>query len=134
MFAPYKAHASTYSRILVETAVPSADPHQLVGMLFDGALAAIASAINALERGDIAAKCKAVSKAATIIDEGLRGVLDMQGGGQVAVALQDLYGCILTRLTIANAQNDAAMLRECSRLLSPLRDAWNAIRPQRLAA
>ena len=100
----------------------------------DGALTAIASAVNALERGDIPAKCKAVSKAASIIDEGLRDALDMQGGGQVAAALQDLYSCILMRLTLANARNDAAMLRECSRLLLPMRDAWISIRPQRFAA
>ena len=129
-----RARAHAYSNIHLETGVPGADSHQLVEMLFDGALTAIASAVNALERGDIPAKCKAVSKAATIIDEGLRDALDMQGGGQVAVVLQDLYSCILMRLTLANAQNDAAMLRECSRLLLPLRDAWMSIRPQRFAA
>ena len=28
----------------------------------------------------------------------------------------------------------AAMLRGCSELLTPMRDAWNTIRPQRIAA
>ena len=136
MFASHKPHANAnaYSNIHLETGVPGADSHQLVEMLFDGALTAIASAVNALERNDIPAKCRAVSKAATIIEEGLRDALDMQGGGQVATALQDLYSCILMRLTVANAQNDAAMLRECSQLLSPIRDAWSSIRPQRIAA
>lgn len=134
MFAPFKPHASTYSRIHVETGIPGADSHQLIGMLLDGAQTAIASAVNALERGDIPAKCKAISKAVTIIDEGLRDALDLQGGGQVAATLQDLYACILVRLTIANVQNDTAMLRECNRLLSPMRDAWNSIRPQGIAA
>ena len=134
MFAPFKTHASAYSSILVETGIQGADSHQLVAMLLDGALTAIANAVNALERGDIPAKCKAISKAASIIDEGLRDVLDMQGGGQVAVTLQNLYSCVLIRLTKANVHNDAAMLRECSQLLSPVRDAWNSIRPQRIAA
>lgn len=133
MFAPHTSHASAhaYSSIHIETGVPDADSHQLVQMLFDGALAAIAAAVHALERGDVAAKCKAVTKAATIVEDGLRDALDLQGGGQVAASLQDLYACVLMRLTLANANNDAAMLRECSRLLTPLRDAWASIRPAR---
>src|SRR5690349_458902 len=76
MFAPFKPSASAYSSIQVETGIGQADGHQLVAMLLDGAMGAIASAVSALERGDIAAKCKAVSKAAGIIDEGLRGALN----------------------------------------------------------
>lgn len=134
MFAPFKQQANAYSNIHVETGVQGADAHQLVAMLLDGALTAIASAVVALERGDIAAKCKAISKAAAIVDEGLRGALDMKNGGQVAATLQDLYSCVLLRLTMANLKNDAAMLRECSQLLSPLRDAWSSIKPQKIAA
>ena len=134
MFATFKHQASAYSNVHVETGVQGADSHQLVAMLLDGALGAIAGGINALERGDIAAKCRAVSKAARIVDEGLRGALDMQSGGQVAATLQDLYSCVLLRLTEANLKNDAAMLRECSALLTPMRDAWIAIKPQRVAA
>lgn len=134
MFAPFKQQANAYSNIHVETGVQGADAHQLVAMLLDGALTAIATAVVALERGDIAAKCKAISKAAAIVDEGLRGALDMKNGGQVAATLQDLYSCVLLRLTMANVKNDAAMLRECSQLLSPLRDAWSSIKPQKIAA
>lgn len=134
MFAPFKSQTNAYSNVHVETGIQGADSHQLVSMLLDGALTAIANAVNALERGDIPAKCKAVSKAATIIDEGLRGSLDMEAGGQVASTLQDLYSCVLLRLTKANLLNDAAMLRECSQLLTPMRDAWNSIKPQKIAA
>jgi flagellar protein FliS len=134
MFAPYRSQVSAYSNVHAETSVQGADPHQLVTMLLDAAIGAIASAIAALERGDIAAKCKAVSKAVNIVDEGLRGALDMQAGGPLAATLHDLYSCVLLRLTHANAKNDAALLRECSQLLSPLRDAWISIKPQRMAA
>ena len=134
MFAPFKQQANAYSNIHVETGVQGADAHQLGAMLLDGALTAIATAVVALERGDIAAKCQAVSKAAAIVDEGLRGALDMKNGGQVAATLQDLYSCVLLRLTTANVKNDAAMLRECSQLLAPLRDAWSSIKPQKIAA
>jgi flagellar secretion chaperone FliS len=134
MFAPFKPHTNTYSSILVETGIQGADSHQLVVMLLDGALTAIASAVNSIERGDIPAKCKAISKAAAIVEEGLLDALDMQAGGQVATTLHDLYSCVLLRLTLANVKNDVPMLRECSQLLSPMRDAWNSIKPQRIAA
>jgi flagellar protein FliS len=75
-----------------------------------------------------------VSKAAGIVDEGLRGALNREQGGELAKTLDDLYACVLVRLTTANARNDAALLRECSQLLAPMRDAWNAIKPQRMAA
>lgn len=134
MFAPFKPQASAYSNIHVETSVSDADPHRLVSMLLDGALTAIASAVSAIERGDIAAKCKAISHAVRIIDEGLRAALDKQAGGQVAATLDDLYSCVIVRLTEANVRSDAGLLRECSQLLAPMRDAWNSIKPQPLAA
>ena len=52
----------------------------------------------------------------------------------MASALYDLYSCLLVRLTQANLNNDAAALRECSALLTPLRNAWLDISPNRLAA
>ena len=134
MFAPFKQQANAYSNIHVETGVHGADPHYLVTLLLDGALTSIANAVSAIERGDTPAKCKAIARAVSIVDEGLRAVLDMQAGGQVAVTLHDLYSCVLLRLTEANFKSDAALLRECSELLVPMRDAWNAIKPQRIAA
>lgn len=134
MFAPYKSQAHAYNEVHVETGVENADPHQLVKLLLDGALSAMAVAHNAIERGDIAAKGRAIRRAVGIVEEGLRGTLDMKAGGQVAATLYDLYTCVLVRLTEANAKNDPAVLRECTALLTPLRDAWQAIKPQRAAA
>ena len=129
MFAPYSPHARTYAQVHAETGVVGADPHQLVKLLLDGALGAIAAAFNAIERDDLAAKGRAIGRAVGIVDEGLRNALDMQRGGSVAQALHTLYSCVLVRLTDANRHNDRALLRECSDLLVPLRDAWNAIKP-----
>lgn len=134
MFAPYKSQASVYSSVHLQTAVDGADPHRLVGLLLDGATSAIASAINALERGDIAAKGRAISRAVGIIDEGLRATLDRHAGGQIAATLDNLYACVLLRLTEANVRNDGALLRQCAQLLAPLREAWSAIAPQPVAA
>ncbi|HMC14172.1 MAG TPA: flagellar export chaperone FliS [Albitalea sp.] len=134
MFAPYKSHAAAYSNVHAETSVQDADPHQLVSLLLEGAISAITAAASAIERGDLAAKARAISRAVSIVDEGLRAALNLQDGGQVAATLHDLYACVLLRLTQANLKNDLGALRACRELLMPLRDAWSAIKPQRIAA
>ena len=134
MFAPHQSQAHAYSAVQNETAVQGADPHQLIELLLEGALSAIAAAHGAIERGDMAAKGRGISRAVGIVDEGLRGALDPKAGGTVAATLDDLYACVLLRLTQANVNNDSVLLRECSSLLLPLRDAWRDIKLQRLAA
>ena len=134
MFAPRQIPIHAYTNVHMETSVYGADRHQLISLLLDGALTAIANAVNAIERDDGGAKRHAISRAVGIVDEGLRGVLDHAAGGQVAATLHTLYSYIVVRLTQANVNNDCSMLRECSDLLVPVRDAWAAIKPQRIAA
>lgn len=134
MFAPYRSQASAYSNIQVDTCVEGASPHRLVSLLLEGALDAMAMAYSAMQRGDIPAKGKFIARAVGIVEEGLRGVLDLKSGGAVAQTLYELYTCVLVRLTEANAHNNGALLLECRDLLTPVRDAWNAIESQKLAA
>ena len=134
MFAMHRSQARAYSTIHVETGVASADPHRLVELLIDGALEALAEAVVALQRRDLPAKGRAITRAVSIIDEGLRGGLDRERGGAVAAQLDTLYTCVTHRLTQANLKNDLALLNECRGLLMPLREAWQAIRPQAVAA
>jgi flagellar secretion chaperone FliS len=134
MFATRPYPANAYSNVQIETSIQGADRHRLISLLLDGALSTMASAVSAIERDDAGAKRRAISRAVGIVDEGLRGVLDHQAGGQVAATLHSLYSYVVVRLTQANVDNDCSMLRECSDLLVPVRDAWVAIRPQRTAA
>ena len=129
MFATFSPHPRAYAQVHAETGVADADPHRLVELLFDGALDAISAAFAAVERGDLDAKRRSITRAAGIVDEGLRGSLDLALGGSVAKTLHDLYSCVLIRLTDANRLNDSGLLRECRQLLAPVRDAWTAIRP-----
>lgn len=130
MFAPHLNQSSLYSNVQVDTGVMGADPHKLVGLLFEGVMGAIARAQGAIQRGDIAAKGMAIGQAVSIVEEGLRGALDMDRGGDVAKSLDELYACVVYRLTLANAKNDAAPLRECVELLTPVQEAWDSIRSQ----
>jgi flagellar protein FliS len=128
-----QANAHAYRRVGVETGVDAATPHQLVTMLFDGFGDAIAQARAAMQRRDIEAKCKAISRAARIVDEGLKASLDVRAGGKLGEDLAALYGYVALRLTQANLNNDAAALDECLTLLEPVRSAWAAIGPGRAA-
>jgi flagellar protein FliS len=110
------------------TGVQGATPHGLVGMLFDGLVGAIAEARGAMRNRNIAEKGRAIGRAVSIVDDGLRASLNLQDGGDLAASLSDLYTYVTMRLTHANLHNDEAALEECSRLIEPLRSAWSDIK------
>jgi flagellar protein FliS len=118
---------SAYVTTGIETAVPEADPHRLVMMLFEGALAAIADARLNMVRGQIAARGKAISKAISIVDQGLKCSLDKARGGELAERLDALYEYICGRLFEANAQSRTEYLDEAERLLDQIYGAWAEI-------
>ncbi len=99
--------AGAYARVGVESAVMSADPHQLIVMLFDGAQAAISSAQLHLQDGNRAAKGAAISKAIDIVNNGLSAALDHEKGGEIAANLARLYDYVSRLLLQANLRDDA---------------------------
>lgn len=119
-----------YHRIDVDTNVNSASPHKLVCMLFEGLCDSLDRARGAIQAGDIEGKGAALGKAVRIVEEGLRSALNQKDGGTLAHDLNDLYQYINTRLTWANAKNDLAAIEECRRLITPIKEAWEAIGPQ----
>lgn len=127
MFASHRSAAKTYANIGLETGVAAASPHQLITMLFDGALAAISQAHHHMQQNDIAAKGQAISKAIMIIDSGLRGGLNLDAGGELAQSLDALYSYMSQRLMQANLQNNSELLHEVQQLLNELKSAWVAI-------
>jgi flagellar protein FliS len=138
-FAPAPARhparrANPYQRAAAEIGVAGADAHRLIEMLFEAFAAAVAEARGALRRGDVAAKCAAIGHAVRLVDEGLRGGLDLRAGGRLASDLDELYSYVARRLTEANLHGDEAALDECQRLLRPLHESWLAIAPGPRAA
>lgn len=127
---PSAGFANAYRQVGVQTGVATASPHQLVAMLYDGLLECLAQAKGAMQAGDVDLKCRLVTKAVRIVDEGLKASLDMRQGGRLAVELNELYAYVERRLTQANVRNSTELLDECKRLVEPLRDAWRAIAPQ----
>jgi flagellar protein FliS len=127
MFGSRQTGVRAYANVGLETGVVAASPHKLIVMLFDGALVALNTALNGMRNGDIGAKGKSISRAIMIIDSGLRAALDKKAGGEIAESLDALYEYMSGRLLTANLNNDPALLEEVQRLLTELRDAWNAI-------
>lgn len=122
------AHAAqAYTRIGLETGVAAASPQRLIVMLYDGALAAIAEARSHMRDGRTAQKGRAIGKAISIVDQGLKAALDVAQGGAIARQLMDLYDYIGRLLLQGNLRDDPTRLEEASRLLSELRGAWVAL-------
>lgn len=126
--------ASTYARVGVETGTADASPHKLIAMLFDGFDDALARARGALASGQVEVKCRALSHAVRLVEEGLKAGLDLRSGGKLAADLNELYTYVSLRLTQANLHNDAAALDECAQLMAPVRSAWTDIAPSVHAA
>jgi flagellar secretion chaperone FliS len=109
-----------------QTQVQSRTPLELVVMLYDGALKFLHQAREAIERGDIAARRDASSRAITIISE-LQSTLNMEQGGELAQRLDELYIYVNGRIIAAAAENSVAPLDDATRVLNVLRDSWVTI-------
>ncbi|MFA7269784.1 MAG: flagellar export chaperone FliS [Sterolibacterium sp.] len=127
MFGVMSNPAAAYRKAGVETEVVTANPHQLVLMLFDGALSVIAAASLHMEAKRIQLKGECIGKAIDIIDGGLKACLDYKAGGELAEKLGALYEYMCNRLLYANLHNDQSALDEVSALLREIKSAWEEI-------
>lgn len=122
-----------YAKIGVESAVMSANPHQLVNMLFDGALSALVRARLFMQDGNIEGKGLSLSKAINIIENGLKQGLAEESGDELTTNLISLYAYMVRRLLQANLRNDVEAIVEVETLLRNIADAWKEIaQPQPL--
>src|SRR5437868_2539136 len=124
MFGSPQSGANAYTKVGEETGVAAASPHQLIVMLFDGALVALRAAQQHMKNGNIPAKGQSISKAIMIIDGGLRASLNMEVGGDIAKNLSALYEYMSKQLLIANLKNQPETLEMVHGLLLDLKQAW----------
>jgi flagellar protein FliS len=107
-------------------AVGTAGPLQLVLVLYDRALAAIARSEWALrhkESDSIELAHKELTRAQDIVTE-LMLSLDHDKGGEISSSLNAIYEFCLDRLTHANVNKDATALPFVTKSLTDLREAW----------
>lgn len=106
-------------------AVESASPAQLVLMLYDGVLGAIAASTRALANDprDLSTAHRELTRAQDIVLE-LQLSLDHERGGEIATSLEGIYGFCIDKLTQANVKKDPYPLGDVTRFITELRDAW----------
>ena len=127
MYTNPRNAAHAYANVGLETGVVAANPHQLIVMLYEGAELAVRIAIRHMNEGDLAKKSAAITKASSIILDGLRAALDPKQGGEIAQRLGALYDYMNNRLMLAHVKNQTAPLEEVLGLLRELRGAWQQI-------
>ncbi|MGB0733363.1 MAG: flagellar export chaperone FliS [Pontibacterium sp.] len=115
-----------YKSVDVEASVHTASPHQLIVMLYEGALKALAMAKGGLERGDIELRTKQINKATDILI-GLRGMLDHEQGGEIAGNLDALYDYMVRTLMTANREADSKKVQEVMNLILEVKAGWAGI-------
>jgi flagellar protein FliS len=114
----------SYADVGIETQVMSASAERLITLLYTAARAAIGQARIHIEQGNVQGRAAAISKAARLIDEGLKQALDLEAGGEIAGNLNSLYDYMLRTLVTANLKGDAALLQTADTLLAELQEAW----------
>ena len=120
--------ANAYARTYRVNAVLTASPGQLVLMLYDGALKALAIARDAFTRpAEDARRIEVINhqllKAQAILVE-LQSGLNLEAGGEFARTMNRLYDYHSRRLIEANLRKQVEPVIEVERLLRELREAW----------
>lgn len=122
---------NAYSAVSLDSEINGATPHQLITLLYDGALNAMRRAEIYFSTGNIARRGEMISRAIAIIDSGLRASLDHEKGGEISAQLEMLYEYISRSLLEANLSRSAKTLPHLINLMSEMADTWKTIDPQR---
>ncbi|MBM5575415.1 flagellar export chaperone FliS [Deefgea sp. CFH1-16] len=124
-----KRAMAAYGQQSLDVTVMSASPHQLIVLLFEGAIKAANLAKMHLESKNIPAKAQEISRAIAIIEDGLRLSLDKNTGGELAENLDALYEYITRQFFEANVKNDIEKIENNIKLLTELKESWMSIVP-----
>ena len=117
---------SKYGKIKDDTQTMFASPHQLVLMLFDGAIEAMSMTIGAIQHNNLELRSKQNTRSITIIN-GMRECLDMESGSELADNLYSLYQYMAQELFRAGFKNDVDTIRNIQLMLKDIRDSWENI-------
>ena len=121
----------------LETKVMSADPVELIGLLYQTGVSAVQEARRHLADGKIMERSKAVTQATNVLIQ-LTVSLNHERGGELSHRLAALYEYMLRRLREAHFRQRDEPLAEVLSLLATLAEGWEGVRsaakPERAAA
>jgi flagellar secretion chaperone FliS len=115
--------------VYLESRILSADPTELVRMLYQAATGAVRDARYHLAAGDILARTRSITAACEIVIE-LAGSLDHVRGGEISRRLAELYDYMNRRLIEAHFQQSDGPLAEVLGLLSTLAEGWDGLKQE----
>ncbi len=118
-----RQNLKAYKKVNIESTIMSSEPHQIILMMFDGALQSLAISKGAIERKDFELKSQTVSKFINIV-QALRNSLDFDAEPVVSQRFDDLYVYCLEVINDVSISMDSTRIDEIIELLKPLRNAW----------
>lgn len=121
---------NAYTAVSLDSQIAGATPHQLIILLYDGAINAMRRAEIYFQSGNIARRGEMISRAINIIDNGLRAGLNHEKGGQIAAELESLYEYISRTLLEANLNKSGENLPHLISLMTEMQETWQAINPE----
>lgn len=116
----------SYSSLDTQSRVEHEKPERLIAMLYDKACALVLQASTALDTGNMEVFHQATTHATQIV-LALRGVLDTENGGEMALQLSETYGAIAGALFKTKRTKNKAELGKLYEALSELREAWETV-------
>jgi flagellar protein FliS len=117
----------------LESHILTADPLQLIRLMYQAAIGEVRSARVHLKNREIRSRSSALVKACSILTE-LTVSLDHRNGGEYADRLRELYAYMMQKLTEANFKQHDEPMAEVQGLLSTLLEGWEGAQQQSRSA
>ncbi len=114
---------NAYMKQYQNNQVLSANPEQILIMLYDGAIRFCRQAMQAQDSGDKLVMSEKISRTMAIICE-FANSLNHEVGGEIATDLDALYSFMTRELIRANLKNERQPLEVVEKLLVDLRGTW----------
>jgi flagellar protein FliS len=121
--APNAAALKAYQSVKSESMAHGGKGVELVVMLYDGIIESLVKAQGHIERKEWRDAGRQFARALTIV-AGLRETLDFERGQPVADNLFSFYNALSAQLIKAQARRDVALLQECIKMISEVKDSW----------
>lgn len=113
-----------YHSDAIENKVMSATPGQLIVILYEELIACLNQSIYGIVSNQPEVRQKNLSKAVSIISDGLRASLDVNKAPEIGGNLLELYNYFESTLVKANAEKSVEKINEVLVLAKELKDAW----------
>ena len=117
---------SQYTNVDIETKTQIQDSHQLITLLFEKGCSLLRQSQESLKQEDFEGFSKTTNHAMQIVI-GLRGVLDLDKGGDLAKQLYETYTSIAASLFKAIGNKDLVAIEKLYLAMSELKEGWLAV-------